>query len=83
MNLLDVFEDRAAGGQLACKSIRILETCNWRLFESWRHDDRDCVVATVEILLIWLTENLEMWTNFSEIENLNWRRCGFSFSIYK
>jgi len=73
VNLLDVLGDRTTGGQLACHSIKILETCNWGLFESWRHDDWDRVAMTIDILLIRLAENLRTWTDFSKIRNLNWR----------
>ena len=38
-NLLVVLEDHVACGKLACQLIRTLETCNWHLFELWRHEN--------------------------------------------
>jgi len=56
------------------------------LFEFRRHNDWEVgfrvLAATIDLLLIRLTENLEMLTGFSGINNLNWSRFGF-FSIYK
>ena len=39
--------------------------------------------TAVDIVPLWLTEIFGMWYGFSGIENLNWKRFGFSFSIYK
>ena len=45
------------------------------LFESRRHNDLEvglhALAGTVDLLLIRLTENLETWTDFSGIKNLN------------
>jgi len=66
-DLRDWCGGRAAGWQMACRSI----WPNQRLFGSWRYDDWDCRKAAIDIVPLWLTEILKMRTIFSGIENLN------------
>jgi len=80
---LNWLENCTDSWQLACRSVDFLEICNWCLFKSWHHDDWDRVVVAVDTMSPWLTEDLEIWTDFSGIENLNWRRFGSFPSIYK
>ena len=67
MGHLNWLGDRAAGWQLACWSVNFLEIYKWRLFRSWCHDDWDRVAATIDIVPPRLTEDFEMWTDFSGI----------------